>query len=159
MNQLYCPPFKRLPRPTTSTMWNTPSLTELTRLPRLHTTKNIPTAEKVVGVHFFTPTIAYYMVEYCPKKQRFFGYSIVNFDFENSKWEYFSFNKMKKMKFQNRSHGLYHEIINSYMAFKWIEIEYNSCWTPKKIKDIPYIIKAHKIQGLDYLLKTPLVDL
>jgi len=130
-------------------MWNVPTSEELAKLPKLRETENIPTAEKIVGMHFFTPRSVWYMTEYCPNKQKFFGYTIQNFDFDNSDWEYFSFKKLQKLKFKSKLFGMYQETPNAYNFFKHFEIERNSCWTPKKVKDIPYIVKGYKQQGLE----------
>ena len=83
-------------------MWNTPSTARLAQIPRLYETEHQPIKEKLIYLHFFIGGCDWYIAEY-DGKDTFFGYVILNHDYQNAEWGYFSFNELKSIKI----HGWY----------------------------------------------------
>ena len=101
-------------------MWNTPTRKQLDQIPRLYETENIPTENKLIHLHFFIGGCDWYMAEY-DGDDLFFGFAILNSDFEMAEWGYISFDELKSISV----HG--------------IEIDCEMDWTPKKASDIDLI--------------------
>ena len=104
-------------------MWNTPTQTELGKIPGLYETESIPLKDKVIHLHFFLAGCDWYIAEY-DGNDLFWGYAILNGDDLNAEWGYISFDELKKLNV----HG--------------IEIDNDLHWTPKTAKEIPQI-KTH----------------
>jgi hypothetical protein len=101
-------------------MWNTPSREQLDRIPKLYETDHIPVEEKIIYLHFFIGGCDWYVSEY-DGDDLFFGFAILNGDYENAEWGYISFAEMKAIQI----HGL--------------EIDCETDWTPKKASEIENI--------------------
>ena len=101
-------------------MWNTPTRKQLEQIPRLYETENIPTENKLIHLHFFIGGCDWYMAEY-DGDDLFFGFAILNSDFEMAEWGYISFDELKSISV----HG--------------IEIDCEMDWTIKKASDIDLI--------------------
>ena len=78
-------------------MWNTPSKAQLAKIPRLYETEEIPLEDKIVYRHFFIGGCDWYAVEY-DGQDLFFGYAILNNDFDNAEWGYFSLSELQDIK-------------------------------------------------------------
>lgn len=65
-------------------------------LPLLYATENVPEADKVLIVKFFTPWTnwTWYGVEYNPTERLFFGYV----EGHEKEWGYFSLDELKSVK-------------------------------------------------------------
>lgn len=79
-------------------MWNKPTSGDLENLPRFYSTEDVPFEEKIVEMHFFLGGCDWYAVEYSPEESVFFGYAILNNDFQNAEWGYFSFAELCELK-------------------------------------------------------------
>ncbi len=101
-------------------MWNTPSREQLDRIPRLYETEHIPAEDKLIYIHFFIGGCDWYVSEY-DGDDIFFGFAILNGDYENAEWGYISFAELTSI----RIHGL--------------EIDCETNWTPKKASEIENI--------------------
>ena len=101
-------------------MWNTPTEDQLSNIPRLYETENIPTEEKLIYLHFFIGGCDWYITEY-DGDDLFFGFAILNSDYEMAEWGYISFAELKSI----RIHGL--------------EIDCETDWTIKKASEIDLI--------------------
>ena len=99
-------------------MWNEPTKEQLTKLPALYETENVPLAEKIIGMHFFINGSDWYVAEY--GDGLFFGYVILNGDLEMAEWGYFSLEELKQLKSQ-----------------MGIEVDCDLHWQPKKAGQIP----------------------
>jgi len=75
-------------------MWNPPSAELLRRVPRLRTTKHIAAKEKVIHLHFFFGACDWYVAEY-DGEDLFFGFAVLNDDFVNAEWGYFTFSELQ----------------------------------------------------------------
>jgi hypothetical protein len=74
-------------------MWNLERL-NLAEIPPLYTNESILLREQVVNAHFFIGGCDWYAVEF-DGKDIFFGYAILNGDYQNAEWGYFSLSEMK----------------------------------------------------------------
>ena len=101
-------------------MWNTPTENQLSNTPRLYETENVPAEEKLIYLHFFIVGCDWFITEY-DGDDLFFGFVILNSDYEMAEWGYISFAELKSI----RIHG--------------IEIDCETDWTPKKASEIDLI--------------------
>jgi len=105
-------------------MWNKPSEHELRRLPALYSTEDVPLKEKMIYMHFFIGGCDWYAAEYDPENRIFFGFVILNNDLQNAEWGYFSLDELADLK------------------FRFIEVDCDLYFTPRKAKSIEKIRKA-----------------
>jgi hypothetical protein len=103
-------------------MWNEPSTTRLERIPKLYETEDTPLEDKLVYLHFFIGGCDWYITEF-DGEDTFFGYAILNQDYQNAEWGYISFRELKEIK------------------IGWMEIdcETEDIWQIKKASEIPDI--------------------
>ena len=101
-------------------MWNTPTKHQLDRIPRLYETEHIPAEEKLIFLHFFISGSDWYIAEY-DGDDLFFGFAILNGDYEMAEWGYISFSELKSISIDG------------------LEIDCEMDWTPKKTSDIDLI--------------------
>ncbi len=78
-------------------MWNEPTQEQLARLPGLYQTEHIPLKDKLIHLHFFIGGCDWYVAEY-DGEDLFWGYAILNNDFEMAEWGYISFQELKDLK-------------------------------------------------------------
>ena len=103
-------------------MWNIPSKERLDRIPRLYATENIPVKDKEIHLHFFIGGCDWYVAEY-DGGDLFFGYAILNEDYECAEWGYVNFAELKSIK----------------SGFVEIDCELEEFWGVKKVSDISKI--------------------
>ncbi len=101
-------------------MWNTPSGEQLDRIPRLYETEHISTEEKLIYLHFFFGGCDWYIAEY-DGDDLFFGFAILNSDYEMAEWGYISFSELKSISIDG------------------LEIDRDTNWTPTFARDIDLI--------------------
>ena len=101
-------------------MWNTPSREQLDRIPRFYETEHIPPEEKLIYLHFFICGSDWYIAEY-DGDDLFFGFAILNGDYEMAEWGYISFSELKSISIDG------------------MEIDCDMYWTPTKARDIDLI--------------------
>ena len=103
-------------------MWNEPSADRLARIPKLYTTENVSTKDKLIYLHFFIGGCDWYIAEY-DGEDLFFGYAILNGDYEMAEWGYISFSELKALN------------------LKWLEVdcELEEFWKVKKASEIEKI--------------------
>ena len=77
-------------------MWNTPSLSRLAQIPKLYTTEETPLKDKLIFLHFFLANSDWYVAE-CNGTDKFWGFVILNGDFENAEWGYFTLRKLDQL--------------------------------------------------------------
>ncbi len=105
-------------------MWNEPSAQDLQRLPRLYETDHLPPAEKIIQEHFFLGSCDWYMSEYDPDDRVFFGYAILNDDFQNSEWGYVSFDELRSVRVRG------------------IEVDRDLHWKVRKASEVERIVRG-----------------
>ena len=101
-------------------MWNTPTKEHLARIPRFYETEHIPVEEKLIYLHFFIGGCDWYIAEY-DGGDLFFGFAILNSDYEMAEWGYISFAEIKSIR------------------VSFLEIDCETDWTPKKASKIENI--------------------
>lgn len=99
-------------------MWNEPSQERLDAIPRLYDTENIPTETKLIHLHFFIGGCDWYVAEF-DGDDLFFGYAILNSDYRNAEWGYFSLSELRGIR------------------LGWVEIDCETPWTVKLAREIP----------------------
>jgi hypothetical protein len=111
-------------------MWNIPSKERLAKIPKLYETENTSLKDKLIYLHFFIGGCDWYIAEY-DGEDLFWGFAILNSDFQNSEWGYISFRELKGIKMD-----------------AWLEIdcEIEEVWQVCKASEIEKIKKA---QGWD----------
>ena len=79
-------------------MWNKPTENQLNKIPAFYSTESISLKEKVIHMHFFIGGCDWYAAEYSPEEQMFFGFAILNNDYEMAEWGYFSLKELCELK-------------------------------------------------------------
>lgn len=106
-------------------MWNIPSTMQLDKIPLLYETEHIPLLDKTISLHFFLDNCDWYIAEY-DGDDLFFGYAILNEDYQNAEWGYIPFSELKSIKIKG---GL--------------EIDCDLHWQPKKASEIENIMRRN----------------
>ena len=107
-------------------MWNTPNKVRLAEIPKLYETENIPLKDKLIHLHFFIGGCDWYISEY-DGEDLFWGFAILNNDYEMAEWGYISFSDLKALK------------LNS--GFE-VDCEIEKTWKVRKAAEIEKIRKA-----------------
>jgi hypothetical protein len=107
-------------------MWNEPSRERLAKIPKLYKTEHMALEDKLIYLHFFIAGCDWYIAEY-DESDLFFGFAILNSDYQNAEWGYISFSELKALK------------------VKWLEIdcETENIWKVRKASEIGKIREAH----------------
>ncbi|MBI5614237.1 DUF2958 domain-containing protein [Candidatus Gottesmanbacteria bacterium] len=105
-------------------MWNKPSVEELDKLPRFYSTEGVPFKEKLIVMHFFMGGSDWFAAEYDPGEKTFFGFVILNADYEMAEWGYFSLQELSELK------------------VSFLEVDRDLYWTPRKAVEVEQIRKA-----------------
>ena len=71
---------------------------EIKKLPALYETDGVELKDKVIQVHFFLCGCDWYGVEFDPEENLFWGYTILNNDFQNAEWGYFSLDELASIR-------------------------------------------------------------
>ena len=77
-------------------MWNEPSKERLAKIPKLYETEETPLQEKLIHLHFFIGACDWFIAEF-DGEDVFWGFAILNQDYEMAEWGYFSFNELKSI--------------------------------------------------------------
>ena len=107
-------------------MWNEPSPEQLGKIPRLYETEMIPGQDKLIYLHFFMLGSDWYVAEY-DGQDIFFGFAVLNNDYQNAEWGYLSFTELREI----RVHG--------------VEADCELDWDPRPAREIPQIQKYYQI--------------
>ncbi len=107
-------------------MWNKPSRERLSKIPKLYETEAVPAGEKLIYLHFFIAECDWYACEY-DGEDLFFGFVILNSDYEMAEWGYVSFSELQSIKVDG-----------------WLEVdcELEELWQPKRSVEIEKIREA-----------------
>ena len=108
-------------------MWNEATKERLAKIPRLYATEHIPLEDKQIHLHFFIGGSDWYVAEY-DGADIFFGFAILNNDFQNAEWGYVSFSELKSIKIDG-----------------WLEVdcEIEEMWQIRKASEIDKIRTVH----------------
>ncbi len=75
-------------------MWNQPTKEQLAKIPGLYETENTSLKDKKIHQHFFIGGCDWYCAEY-DQEDIFFGFAILNNDYQMAEWGYVSFSELK----------------------------------------------------------------
>jgi hypothetical protein len=108
-------------------MWNEPTKERLAKIPKLYETEDIPLQDKDIYLHFFIGGCDWYIAEY-DGKDLFWGFAILNNDFQMAEWGYISLAELKSIRVDG-----------------WLEIdcELEEIWKTRKASEIDKIRIAH----------------
>lgn len=104
-------------------MWNEPTIEDLRIIPRLYSTENTPIEEKIVVEHFFILDSDFYIIEY-DGSSIFWGFVLLNNDFQNAEFGYISFYELKAMK------------------IGFLEVDRDLYWEVRPVKHVSTIMEA-----------------
>ena len=104
-------------------MWNIPTKERLDKIPKFYETEHVPLKDKEIVLHFFIGGSDWFVCEY-DGKDLFFGFAILNNDYQCAEWGYVSFSELKSIK------------INGWLE---IDCELEEHWKPKKAIEIEEI--------------------
>ena len=77
-------------------MWNTPSKQRLAQIPKFYETEGVPATEKIIHLHFFLAGCDWYVCEF-DGFDTFFGFVILNGDYQTAEWGYFTIHKLDRL--------------------------------------------------------------
>jgi hypothetical protein len=77
-------------------MWNEPSAERLSKIPKLYETENIRPQDKLIHLHCFIGGCDWFVAEF-DGGDLFWGFAILNQDFEMAEWGYASFNELRSI--------------------------------------------------------------
>jgi len=77
-------------------MWNEPTKERLKRIPKLYETERINLKDKLIHLHFFIGGCDWYVAEF-DGIDMFWGYAILNNDFDMAEWGHFSLKELRNI--------------------------------------------------------------
>jgi hypothetical protein len=107
-------------------MWNAPSKRQLATLPRLYQTEAVALKDKIIHLHFFIGGCDWFIAEF-DGDDLFFGFTILNQDYQNAEWGYISLSELKSIKIQG-----------------WLEIDNDLHWKVRPAKEVDLICEAQR---------------
>ncbi|MCA9272817.1 MAG: DUF2958 domain-containing protein [Phycisphaerales bacterium] len=108
-------------------MWNKPTYQQLSRLPALYSTESTSWCDKIIHEHFLIGGCDWYAAEWDPDDRRFFGYAILNQDYQNAEWGYFSLDEMDSINIRG------------------LEIDRDLHWDPRPAGTIDDIVRGMEV--------------
>ena len=111
-------------------MWNTPTKYQLNQIPGLYQTENLSEKDKMIYLHFFIGGCDWYVAEYDADEDLFFGFTILNEDYDCAEWGYVSFQELKQLRI--KPFGIE------------IDCERGDGWKPRKASEIKKIVEAQR---------------
>ena len=78
-------------------MWNTPTKSALTKIPRLYETEGVEAKDKLIYLHFFVGGSDWFIAEF-DGEDTFFGFVCLNGWTDCAEWGYISFRELKQLK-------------------------------------------------------------
>ncbi len=77
-------------------MWNEPSDEQLQKLPGYREQESKNPLNTIIYEHFFMGGCDWYASGYDPENRAFFGYAILNGDYQMTEWGYLSFDELRE---------------------------------------------------------------
>ncbi|RNC81380.1 MAG: DUF2958 domain-containing protein [Phycisphaera sp.] len=105
-------------------MWNEPCSATLGRMPALYATEHLPWRDKIIYEHFFIGGSDWYAAECDPVERVCFGYAILNLDYQNAEWGYFSLGELASIKIRG------------------VEVDRDLHWRPRPAGTIDDIVRG-----------------
>jgi hypothetical protein len=118
-------------------MYNEPSEKELSCIPKLYSTENIPLKEKKIYLHFFLCNSDWYIAEY-DGDDIFFGFVCLNGWTDLAEWGNISLKELKELNIKTSIK------IKDKCFFMPLEVDRDLYFKPKKAYEIPLICKCQR---------------
>jgi len=91
----------------------------------------VPMGDKIVYLHIFGPDLFdWYLIEYDPEEQLFFGFCCLN-DPQDAEWGYVDFEELRAIKVPLKMY-----IEGEVVIVGQVELECDRHWQPKKFQEI-----------------------
>ncbi|WP_022669480.1 hypothetical protein [Desulfospira joergensenii] len=102
----------------------------LADLPDLFTNEETPFKNRLIQLHLFSFQADWFICEYNPAWQNFYGMMVFRNDFKNARWGYFTLPELEELS-------------------KVTEIHWNKNFIPRAVKDLkPLVVKFKGIQRI-----------
>jgi hypothetical protein len=105
-------------------MWNEPSKEELAKIPTIYSTERTKAEDKVILLHFFIGGSDWYICEYSPDEELYFGFVILNGDLACAEWGYISHKELRDLK------------------IGFVEVDRDLFWQPVRAGEVKEIVEA-----------------
>jgi len=103
-------------------MWAKPTKRDLERIPKLYSTKDVKTGDKIVHGHFFVASCDWWVTEFDHEDgDTFFGFVCLG-DQQNAEWGYFSLSELKEIKLR----GMF-------------EVDFDKHWRKRPVREVSEI--------------------
>lgn len=104
-------------------MWNKPTQKQLSKIPALNETEHIDQKDKIIHMHLFIAGCDWYIAEF-DGEDIFFGFAILNCDYENAEWGYSSLSELAEIN------------------IKGLQVDRDKHWGPTKVSEIDMIMRC-----------------
>ena len=111
-------------------MWAKPTKTDLAKMPKLGETDGKSNATTIVQGHFFLASNDWFVTEYDPEERIFFGFAILNGDYQMAEWGYISLDELEGIKMQ----GMF-------------EVDFDKHWTKTEVQNVEKIKQGGGVYG------------
>jgi len=112
-------------------MKNQPTNEQLDEIPGLYETDDIQMKDKIIYLHFTFGACDWFVAEF-NGNDTFFGFVILNDDYEMAEWGYISFESLKKVNINNQ------------------QIEHDHNWKIRKALEVEKINNAQRWENESY---------
>lgn len=106
-------------------MWAKPTKQDLAKMPKLGETDGDTNDGTIVQGHFFLGGCDWFITEF-DGEDTFFGFAILNGDYQMAEWGYISFSELKELKIQ----GMF-------------EVDFDKHWTKRPVREVEKIVQAN----------------
>jgi len=103
-------------------MWAKPTKQDLAKMPKLGETDKEGNATTIVQGHFFLEGNDWFVTEYDPVEELFYGFAILNSDYQMAEWGCISYQELKDLKMR----GMF-------------EVDYDKYWTKTEVQNVEKI--------------------
>ena len=118
-------------------MWNTPTKSALTKIPRLYEIEGIEAKDKLIYLHFFLASSDWYIVEF-DGDDIFFGFACLNNWKDLAEWGYISYKELKELKVDAPVS------INGQRALIPLEVERDLNWISRNAFNVSLIRECQR---------------
>lgn len=110
-------------------MWSKPTKQDLSQIPPLYSDEEAELKNRIIHAHFFLGGCDWYVIEF-DGNDLFFGFAILNDDYQMAEWGYFSLSDLSSLK------------------YAFMEVDFDAHWKKRPAKEVDRIVKARS----DYVL-------
>jgi hypothetical protein len=113
-------------------MWNTPTKSALTKIPKLYATECVEAKDKLIHLHFFVGGSDWYIAEF-DGDDTFFGFACLNGWKDCAEWGYISFKELRELKVKQPI------LFDGEKRFMPLEVDRDVYWDVRKAVDVSLI--------------------